>query len=1090
VVALGRLRAARRRLAPLQLAAGALFALYLVVGVTLVMPRLSEDGVAYYAETRSVILDGDLDLADEYRRDPGEYAPGTRAGPRAVLPRDLDGRFEQDVNLGVVVLLAPFFLLAHVLAFLANLVGVPVVMDGYDRVYILAAAFGTGAMVLAGAFLLVAYLRPRVGLAAGLVGVGAIWLGSQLFLRTTFRPIHTHALAVVLEALFVVLFLTRGRRITDVAAWLVLGVIAGLLLTLRPLSGLYGLVPAAWLVVAGLWPAWRTWVEGTAPVPERARAALRAILPSLIAGLAFLAGTFVGRLPQFVLARDFSLIGSAFYSETGYLGGAIEGDLLAGLASLLFDPRQGLFVWVPIVPLSLLGLLAFWRRDRLTMLACLAWAALIWGFTAMLGVPERFGSLTLPSRHLIEATPVYIIGVAGLVAGSRDVTRWLAARRAHVGADAARLRDRWIRWIPRVAILAIALVALYGFLAQVSDTVVEGELPVLERLRQLAAEPILFGRLYPEPRGLSPERYMVFLGSYLLRGLIRLDGRLLLEFVSGFALLALIGGLCLSAAAAAWRLVAGRGVVVPDAARRTAAVAGDASQVPPAGRAHAGWGRWRARLRPATGAVIAAWLIIVALIGPLLAERLIAPRIEVDGSNYAATELPLDFGQPEGSVLTAVTYGHPREGNEVIVPPAPARGELPADRSTMTRGTFGPVGPGRQAVFTPTEPWDVVTGYLLWFGPTFDPTAAAEVRVGWADEEDAQSIRTLTASDLALGTVTIELPLRLPAEQRQLRLEVRPLLGRPAPEVSIHRDGSLAFLPMGVADASLPVLQTAGGTLMDIPSGSRLPEGSFIRLERSAAATLRLGPWSAAGLLRAADDHPGWHLPETGLAEGTWSDWIEPSTEEATMTVRVEAPAPITEATANLLYTPRGTSRRSGQLIIEASADGAEYQTLAVVPPVTLRRLASATTIYRPAEPVASVSFRVRVIRGEAGIVLNGAWFDASLEVPGLAQRMESAGGVTRSAMAPAEDETSVRVEFGRRPGQIRGLVYALADLSRASLQAVGAVGLMLASLLLLAAALALARSRQSLLVPGVLGLAAVSATLAVLLLPRVSGGA
>jgi hypothetical protein len=1075
VVALGRLRAARRRLSPLQLAAGAFFALYLIIGVTLVMPRLSEDGVAYYAETRSLILDGDLDLADEYRRDPGEYAPGTRAGPRAVLPRDLDGRFQQDVNLGVVVLIAPFFLLAHVLAFLANLVGVPVTMDGYDRVYILAAAFGTGATVAAGGYLLVAYLRPLVGLAAGLVGVGAIWLGSQLFLRTTFRPIHTHALAVVLEALFVVLFLTRGRRIADVAAWLALGVIAGLLLTLRPLSGLYGIVPAAWLLVAGLWPAWRTWVESTAPVPDRARAALRAILPSLLAGVAFLAGTFLGRLPQFVLARDFSLVGSAFYSETGYLGGAVEGDLLAGLASLLFDPRQGLFVWVPIVPLSLLGLLAFWRRDRLAMLACLAWAALIWGFTAMLGVPERFGSLTLPSRHLIEATPVYIIGVAGLVAGARDVARWLATRRGRRDPEAARRRDRWVRWIPRVTLLAIALVALYGFLAQVSDTVVEGELPVIERLRQLAAEPILFGRLYPEPRGLSPERYMVFVGSYLLRGLVRLDGRLLLEFLTGFALLALIGGLCLGAAAAAWRLLAGRSeALVPSAALRTGA----------------GAARWRARLRPATGAVIAAWLIIVALLGPLLVERLIAPRIEVDGSRYAATELPLDHGQPEGSALTAVTYGDSREGNEVLVPPPPRRGELPADRSTMTRGTFGPVGPGRQAIFAPTEPWDVVTGYLLWFGPTFDPTAAAQVRVGWADEAEAQAIRTLTASDLALGTVTVELPLRLPAEQRQLRLEVRPLLGRPAPEVSIHPDGSLAFLPLGVADASLPVLRTAGGTLMNVPSGYGLREGSFIRLERSGAATLRLGPWSAAGLLRAADDHPGWELPESGLAEGTWNDWIEPSMEETTVTMRVGGPAPITEATANLLYTPRGTSRRSGQLIIEASADGSEYRTLAFVTPVSLRRLASAIATYRPPQPAASVTFRVRVTPGEAGIVLNGAWFDASLELPDLAQRMGAGSAITRAAMTPAEDEASVRVELGRRPGQIRGLVYTLADLSRGSLHAIGAVGLTLASLLLLAAALALARSRQSLLVPGVLGLAVVSATLAVLLLPRVSGGA
>jgi len=206
--------------------------------------------------------------------------------------------------------------------------------------------------------------------------------------------------------------------------------------------------------------------------------------------------------------------------------------------------------------------------------------------------------------------------------------------------------------------------------------------------------------------------------------------------------------------------------------------------------------------------------------------------------------------------------------------------------------------------------------------------------------------------------------------------------------------------------------------------------------------------------------------------------------------VAVEGPAPITEATANLLYTPRGTSRRTGQLIIEASTDGSEYRTLAFVTPVALRRLASATATYRPPQQAASVTFRIRVTPGEAGIVLNGAWVDASLELPDLAQRMAAGSALTRVARIAAEDEAPVRVEIGRRPGQIRGLTYALADVSRASLQAVGAVGLMLASLFLLATALALARSRQSLLVPGVLGLAAVSATLAVLLLPRVSGGA
>ena len=59
------------------------------------------------------MLDGDLDLDDEYRFNPALVSPGANAGRREFMPRDLDGRFLHAANEGIVVLFAPLILLGH-----------------------------------------------------------------------------------------------------------------------------------------------------------------------------------------------------------------------------------------------------------------------------------------------------------------------------------------------------------------------------------------------------------------------------------------------------------------------------------------------------------------------------------------------------------------------------------------------------------------------------------------------------------------------------------------------------------------------------------------------------------------------------------------------------------------------------------------------------------------------------------------------------------------------------------------------------------------------------------------------------------------
>ena len=460
--------------------------LYLAFGVLFVSPRLSADGAAYYAQTRSLILDGDGDLADEYAFDEAMVAPLSAAGMREWLPRDYDGRFRHYANIGIVVLFGPFLMAGHLVAVAASQAGLSVSTDGYDLPYVLGVAYGTSALVALGLMALVPFLRKHAGPAVIVVAGASIWLGSSLMWWTAFRPLHAHGASVLLECLFVAILLGRARDPGHRLAWFTLGVIGGLLMTVRPVAAVYQVVPAAWLVVLGLWASVQSDRHGAW---RRFGSTLGSLL---LAGFAFISGSLVGRLPQFVFTGDPSLAGSSYYEDSGYLD-AVGTDLVSGLSSLLFDGQQGAAQVVPVVVLGLFGLAGFWRRDRSMVVACAIWASLIWGFVATLGYPERFGGPNLASRHLVEATPIYVIGAAGLLLIGADAGRAIGRRIGSTSTAPGRVGVS-------VAVATLVITATWGFLLHVAISVLGPTAPpaLLERLATLFERPAVVGQLWQD----------------------------------------------------------------------------------------------------------------------------------------------------------------------------------------------------------------------------------------------------------------------------------------------------------------------------------------------------------------------------------------------------------------------------------------------------------------------------------------------------------------------------------------------------------------------------------------------------------------
>jgi len=93
------------------------------------------------------------------------------------------------------------------------------------------------------------------------------------------------------------------------------------------------------------------------------------------------------------------------------------GDLPRGLAVMLFAPGKSLFVWAPVLILSVLNAANFWRRDR----AFGAGAATALGLGLLVYGAYLFpeGGYAHGPRHLVPIVPIL-----ALVAAGPDATRW------------------------------------------------------------------------------------------------------------------------------------------------------------------------------------------------------------------------------------------------------------------------------------------------------------------------------------------------------------------------------------------------------------------------------------------------------------------------------------------------------------------------------------------------------------------------------------------------------------------------------------------------------------------------------------------
>jgi hypothetical protein len=404
-------------------------------------------------------------------------------------PNPITGKLRNVAPVGSAIMWAPGFVLADMGVRAANALGAQIEADGYSPPYIGAVCFMSAFYALGGLLLSYRMARRYAGAFAATVATIAIWLATPLVMYTFILMPWSHATGFFLFALFLTIWLgpdderratTDDRRPTDdgrrttlrrrsgqanderrtavvehqlsssvvglssrgPARWALLGMIGGLMTLTREQLGLLPIIPAAEAII--------TYVN-----LSRARRwpAVRRLLLGHVLFAAIFAITLVPQLVAYQILNgrplpSATVSGKLIWCSPHFIDTLIDYDPQPSVWCYFDDPvaaklqpfAHGAFLWSPILFPALLGLALLARgldarsqqyaASRRAQGAPLLAALLLLGFLAQTYINGAFGtswhlSRSFGFRRLIECTPIFVLGLAPLLAWLRArVGRW------------------------------------------------------------------------------------------------------------------------------------------------------------------------------------------------------------------------------------------------------------------------------------------------------------------------------------------------------------------------------------------------------------------------------------------------------------------------------------------------------------------------------------------------------------------------------------------------------------------------------------------------------------------------------------------
>ena len=331
-------------------------------------PPIRADGFSYYVYLPSWFLYHDSTLASVANDCCGGEFPVSTA----IIRWPKTGRWVNAHPIGVAVMQAPFFAIAHALTRWTNLSA-----DGFTLYYQHAAGIAGLFWGIAGLWVLGAVLRRHFSRGVAAAALTTILLGTNLFHYATFDSSYSHTYSFFLVA---ALCACAGRWKQDgrVSTTLLTGLVAGMLVLVRHTNALLLICFAPLL-------------RGSSR-----RLAIAAVVCLLVVA------------PQLAIYHEATgrwLVSS--YGELGFNFGSPQ------LFGVLFSVQKGLFFWTPVLLLACVGFIVLARARHSASVYVGPAAAFLALDTYLIASwwDWQFGG-SFGHRGFVDALPLFAIGLA------------------------------------------------------------------------------------------------------------------------------------------------------------------------------------------------------------------------------------------------------------------------------------------------------------------------------------------------------------------------------------------------------------------------------------------------------------------------------------------------------------------------------------------------------------------------------------------------------------------------------------------------------------------------------------------------------
>lgn len=347
---------------------------------------LGSDGLGYYAHIRSAMIDHDLDYANEFRN----FNP---LGHSVQSPdiKTQTGHVPNKYPIGPALLWIPFFLLAHGVAWLCNVMGYAVPMDGYSLPYQLFIGLGPQIYGLIGLFFVLCTTKRFYPANISLIGLIAVCLGTNVIYYLAVEPTMSHSFSLFTVSLFIFYGISNYKKKTDFQFFLY-GLLGGIMTLTRYQNGLFMILPL---------------IE----ISERLWGSQKKILDLskyLRTGLIYLSGFLLAILPQLIVWKI--IYGDYFVYSYGSEGFDAN---LKPFYNVLFSTNHGLITWTPLIFFCLVGLAYFIQKYKKFGFFFLSFFLMQYLVNST-WISHSFGS-SFSIRTFINCTFIFSLGLSALL---------------------------------------------------------------------------------------------------------------------------------------------------------------------------------------------------------------------------------------------------------------------------------------------------------------------------------------------------------------------------------------------------------------------------------------------------------------------------------------------------------------------------------------------------------------------------------------------------------------------------------------------------------------------------------------------------